>query len=433
MNYMFLSQLYEKRLIMFSNFDQITFDSERTEYLLSNSCLRRIFNFCNYVNIFRNLLRYIYLESKRYINSRFYALLHNTIAPLMLGFQIVWGVGYGCENEIIDQGRSYFEQNIDISNCFFSRNIQYSGNGGVVYVNGGSYSMNINYTMFYNCVSSGDGGAIYFISTNSLIKMICANCCSVSSLYHFAFIQVSEINHVEHLSVSNCSHSPSGSHSIFLYTGEQKVDSTNSSINIAKQVSGICIWLPSSFTGSYCTFSNNKVSDYICTWFYYAYGTMSYANIVHNNSPNYGVIYCDGPGSMKMTYCIFQNNQNYLFCLWSGSLEVSHSFIDHSGSSFSTKTAVSQTNNSLTNMMTYQIQFFNSHHCNADIPLSDKAPIKTIEISPMSSFEETLTIGTSQNETIPRTYVELICTDRMGNFKGIGVIFSIMNSMIILV
>ena len=73
---------------------------------------------------------------------------------------------------------------------------------------------------------------------------------------------------------------------------------------------------------------------------------MSYANIVHNNSPSqYGVVYVYGAGSRKMMYCIFKNNQNYLFCVWEGSLEVSHSFIDHSGSSFSTSIVVSTSNN----------------------------------------------------------------------------------------
>ena len=57
---------------------------------------------------------------------------------------------------------------------------------------------------------------------------------------------------------------------------------------------------------------------------------MSYANIVHSNSPSqYGVVYVHGAVSKKIMYCIFKNNQNYLFYVNGGSLEVSHSFIDH--------------------------------------------------------------------------------------------------------
>ena len=133
---------------------------------------------------------------------------------------------------------------------------------------------------------------------------------------------------------------------------------------------------------------------------------MSYANIVHNNSPyDYGVVYVYGvlyslggpqlglKGSGKMMYCIFKNNHNYLFCVYQGSLEVYHSFINHSAS-FSRSTSVSKYNNSLTNTITYQLQFFNDLYCNADIPLIQR------------SLEETVreTLKETQRETVGRTY-----------------------------
>jgi len=90
-----------------------------------------------------------------------------------------------------------------------------------------------------------------------------------------------------------------------------------------------------------------------------------------------------------MMYCIFKNNQNYLFCVYGGSLEVSHSFIDHS-ESFSDGEVSTSNNNSFTNTITYQLQFFNSLHCNADIPLIQR------------SLEET--VKETQKETVGRTY-----------------------------
>ena len=79
-----------------------------------------------------------------------------------------------------------------------------------------------------------------------------------------------------------------------------------------------------------------------------------------------------------MMYFIFKNNQNTLFCVYGGSIEVSHSFIDHSGS-FSTSTAVSTSNNnSFTNAITYQLQFFDDLHCNADIPLIQRSLEETL-------------------------------------------------------
>jgi len=285
---------------------------------------------------------------------------------------IIFDVGIGCESESIDQGRSYVGKKINISLCFFSRYSVYNGDGGVIYVNGGSYSMNTNYSMFYNCVCSGQGGAIYFDSLISNLRMICANSCSSHSECHFAFLSGSQVNQIEYLSVSYCSQTTSGYRSIYSQSGYQRVDNTNSSMNNAYIYSGIHIESPSSFTSSHCTFSNNMVSNSICIYFYSTSGTisMSYANIVHNNSPNSGVVYVNGAGSRKLMYCIFHNNQNTLFCVWGGSLEVSNSFIDHSSSSFSRSSSVSTSNNnSFTNSITYQLRFFNSLHCNADIPL----------------------------------------------------------------
>lgn len=109
---------------------------------------------------------------------------------------------------------------------------------------------------------------------------------------------------------------------------------------------------------------------------------MTYANIVHNNSPNNGIICVEESDSIKMLNCIFENNHDILFCVKQGSLEVSHAFIDHSESIFSGSTAISTTNNSMTKRITYQIQFFNSHHCYTDLPLI----LKTLE----NTMEETM-------------------------------------------
>jgi len=284
---------------------------------------------------------------------------------------IVWGVNHGCEGENIDQGRSYFDQSISISHCSFSRSLSYSGNGGVIYVSGGSFCLSVSHLMFYNCVCSSQGGAIYFDSTNSSLRMICAFRCS-SYNSRFSFLKASLENQVEYISVSNCSHDPSGFYPIYLSLGIQRVDYTNSSMNSARYYSGIGINSPAAFTSSHCTFSNNKASDGICVYFEHNSGSMSSANIVHNNCPSssHGVVHVFG--AYIMSYCIFQGNQNLLFYIYSGSLSISNSFIDHSGF---TSTGV---NNSLTNTKTYQLQYFSSHYCNADIPII-KTELKTFD------------------------------------------------------
>jgi len=298
---------------------------------------------------------------------------------------IILGVGLGCESERIDSGRSYFNISIDITNCYFSRVFQFYGYGGIIFIDGGSYSMKINNSMFYKCICYFVGGAIWFDSSNSYLRLICANSCSCGAYGHFARLQASQVNQVEYLSVSNCSHTTTEMDSIYSPSGNQRYDNTNSSMNNADRVSSINIVSPSSFTSSHCTFSNNKVSFNSCIEFYSTSGTITiiYANIVHNNGPGYGVVYAEGAGSRKMMYCIFQNNQNSLFCVREGSLEVSHSFIDHPESFITYMSEVLTTNNSLTHRMTFQIQFFNSLHCNADLPLSN--PLSTIEQIPFNS------------------------------------------------
>lgn len=57
-----------------------------------------------------------------------------------------------CNNEYLTEGRSYSQTNVDISSCFFSRVSQFAGSGGVIYISGGSFTMNSSNTIFYNCV-----------------------------------------------------------------------------------------------------------------------------------------------------------------------------------------------------------------------------------------------------------------------------------------
>jgi len=88
--------------------------------------------------------------------------------------------------------------------------------------------------------------------------MKCDNSYS-ASYEHFAFL----VNQVEYLLVSNCSHTTTRYFSIILFTGNQSIDNTNSSMNNAIRVSGV----GNNNSSSYCTFSNNKVFNSKCTYF----------------------------------------------------------------------------------------------------------------------------------------------------------------------
>jgi len=178
-----------------------TFKQKRNIFKYSSSSIHLII-----INLIRYLAKVIFTQ----------------IFPLMNNKDTIWMVGSGCLIENTTQGRSYVDKNIDFSDCFFLRSSTFSGSGGVIYVSGGIYSMIVNYSMFYKCVCSTQGGAIYFSSTNSFLRMICANSCyiSVSNYYHFAYLNASQENQVEYLSVSNCSHNTaSGYYSIYLDSG----------------------------------------------------------------------------------------------------------------------------------------------------------------------------------------------------------------------
>lgn len=334
---------------------------------------------------------------------------------LSLGFNNKFLYGISLMDERICQGRFHFEISFEIQNCFFSRLTEYSQNGGVIFVCNGSYTMNVTDSMFYNCSSSGQGGAIFFNSTNSNIQRLCAHKCSAAR-GHFADLQASGENYVDFLSVSFCSQVGSGYYPVHLITGKQRVENTNSSMNDIFSGSGIRFYSPSSLMSSYCTYSNNKAIEGICIYFWSCSGTLSSVNIVHNNSPTYGVVYSNS-GAPILTYCIFDLNQNTLFYVASGSLEVCNSFLNFSGL-LSTSVAVSiANNNSLSKKHTYILGFFNSYYCNTDIPL------KTIEG----------TIGATPKETVQRTYEDCSVYFHSSDLNELKHIFTIQSLAKVLV
>jgi len=315
-----------------------------------------------------------------------------------------------CSSESIDQGRSYNNVNIEISNCFFLRSSLYSGDGGVININAVSLFMSLSYSVFYNCIAK-NGGAIYFSSSSSYLNMICASRCSAgTAYYHFAYLVSSVVNHVEYTSFSNCSDTTLGFYSIYIKSGEQSVKNINSSMNHCGRYSGIYVSSPTSFTSTHCTFSNNIITSSICIYLFTKFGKFSSANIVHNNSPSssYGVIMSSQ--YQNLDYCIFQNNQNTLF---SGNLEITNSFIDHYGITSSIN------NNSLTKTSTYRLHFFNSVYCSTDLLVIGLTPSGTKGVTLQ------MTLFGTQDQTLKgtpsRSSTEVVHSHHLFNRKEIGI------------
>jgi len=266
-----------------------------------------------------------------------------------------------CINEGIEEGRSYIETTIAVSNCNFYRTKTLDGNGGIIFVNSSSFSMDISFSMFFNCSCSGEGGVIYFNSKSSLLKMVCASDCN--AIYHnFGLIQTINHNYVEFFSISSCYKNFLGEFSNTLSKGNMTVLKNNCSMNSNDQCSGYGLLNPIGFELSYCTFSNNSVKRKCCLVFLAAIGIINYCNIAHNNSPSYGIISVLN-GYISLGYCIFSNNNNTLFYCEPGSIEVSHSYIYHSGLVFGNSSVITKNNNSFTQISTYLYEFLGSKYC----------------------------------------------------------------------
>jgi len=388
--------------------------------LLSGTCknLKIFKNKVFFVSIYLiniiSLLFYVQFRANEFFDRKYF--LDNHLISFQSKEVISISAGLGCINDSIDQGRSYYYSDINIFDCFFTRFTKYSGTGGVIYTYSGAFSMNISYSMFFNCSTSAGGGAIYvFESDNSDLRMVCAHYC-VSTSNNFACLGASMKNNVEYISVSYCNPTTTGYYAVYLKDGNMILDKSNISKNKCYQVSGIGIATPSSLSSKYCTFSNNNVSHSICMGFYSNSGTFSYFNIVENNSPGgHGVIFIGG--SFQILYSIFYMNQDTLFYINSGSLEVSHCFISHS-STFSSKSSVSAViNNTFTERMTYQIQFFGSHYCDGDSTIPMMTPFQTLvqtmslqptlETTPIETMRETLESVMTQTPIMDNLYTLL--------------------------
>jgi len=243
-----------------------------------------IFDFSFY---FRNT-EFIFKEVLNENNSRLIVLLSS----------------WGCINDNSIVGRSFYNQIVNISDCFFTRIHLFSDNGGVIYLTEGTKQLSIVDTMFFGCFCSDDGGAIHSYSSNISIKFVCASHCrGISYRYHFAMLKSASHNHIEYLSMTKCSNITTGEESMRVQSGNQINKNTNSSMNSAAKWSCFDFNEPSSLQTTFCNFVQNNSSVYVSIES--GGGYIDFCNIIGNNSPNgYGVVrsYIGDP---YYRFCIF--------------------------------------------------------------------------------------------------------------------------------
>ena len=210
-------------------------------------------------------------------------------------------------------------ENIIMKDCSINF-ISSSSNGGVIYI-ASSYSLIINDTTFYECfTNSGYGGVICFESgLNILLFKICAsNCRAYGNSHQFAYIRSNNYQLLDHVTINKCYNSSIGSTTLTLKSGNQNIFNTNNSYNNNIRLSGIYYNIPQIMSSNFCTFYNNTVKDYWCILLDDRSCTLSKYNIIHNNSPSYGVISTWDSGNYILTEFIFDQNQNILFYSLSG-------------------------------------------------------------------------------------------------------------------
>jgi len=314
-----------------------------------------------------------------------------------------------CENEDINEGRSYDNSEASINMCFFSRSLVMNGNGGVIYVDRKEYIMKIMKTIFNNCKSSEIGGAIYFDSCMCFINMTCAYGCQ-AECSHWAFFCVKEELGIYYLSIASCSPFLLGKESVSIHNNTKNVKNTNSSMNNAGTSSGFLAKPTDLMTFMLCTFSNNNCSHGICLCIDQGKCQYLSSNIIDINSPSKGVFVVLNGGTSVVRQCVFSNNHGFLFFVSKGICYVHDCFIDHLDFITSGKVSTNH-NNSFTFMNSYVFQFFMAQNCHAD------SPIYEITVYP------TKTVPPTQNTTPPNTDKDTLFQKIMNNSNILGLYF----------
>ena len=261
-----------------------------------------------------------------------------------------------------------------ISKSFFIN--LFHENSSAIYYENRIITMIIQESMFFNCTSIKNGGAIYFNCPEGQFgfKFICASQCytSTSNWGQFSIVFVSEQNLIysHYVSISKCSPiNGYGNAPISFRNGNQSHYSCNSSLNFVFADSGIQCVNPNPSIISFCTFSNNKGSDRICVSMHAGIQTLQFSNILNNNSPNHGVIWTNGLASNIVQNCILINNSGILFANYEGTMTVKSCWIEHNG--FNKWSGIISTTliNSITN--TLKITHYSSYFCNAELSWND--------------------------------------------------------------
>jgi len=190
-----------------------------------------------------------------------------------------------CVNPSIAQGRSYSNQNVDITGCLFVRSAVFSGDGGVIYLYQ-NYNLKVVNSVFYNCSTTQSGGVIFHYALNVELSRICVYSCRASNNQFATVFVFTSTSTYELITVASCGSSESGERCFNVFAA--KIKHLNSSLNQALTKSSLSLSFLSNV--NFSTFANNEAGNEICIEID-GDSTFLYVNFIHNKSPTKGVFF----------------------------------------------------------------------------------------------------------------------------------------------
>jgi hypothetical protein len=259
-----------------------------------------------------------------------------------MSIRTAWGDYFTGSPTLIEQ-KEYGETqtpsatNVYVSNCLF-RTITSGSNGGALSCRSSISCLLIESSSFFSCKASNNGGAIYFVNTNSgecVLHELCGYDCGSTSTGNsnglFCYINVKDTastkNYINYSSISHCGNDNSKpQHPLWYNYGKNCCPSINISMNKCYGRSAIFCYPyydSNSVTCSltYSTITDNNSTYTICILF--NRGSAKYeiksCNILRNTQDrlNYeGIIFTAG-NLFIADSCILENRANYI--LYAGS------------------------------------------------------------------------------------------------------------------
>ena len=236
-----------------------------------------------------------------------------------------------CKNEQFNN----LNNNIYIFECQFFNLINLN-KGSSIYIETNNLNLLIESCLFSNC-KSFQGGAIYCICISNggiVLNKICGFNCSTLNIesYQFSFTKVTSIEKIHTFNlISITKNINNGYHSLLLDSGNQLIESLNTSYNFINRVSGIYFLNPNSFIIDRITSFNNSDIDGSNVAFSSSNtnnGFIFTSNFINNYNLNYYLLYNHICITTFLNCFIKNNNAIKLIAVWTGSVTFRNCWLD---------------------------------------------------------------------------------------------------------